>query len=267
MTGAAALPAPVLQEDGTRADWMSASYKPSVSIQAGRAVVRHELRDAPQLARLAANGTARWATEVRCPHTMLSELHTSASPEQSLPINDADIAGNAYLIPGLVAVERLNLGTAGLDPFVWPAASSVAVPAGWWLARGDARSARPLSAALVRFARDNEETLSPGQMAVKESATDDGSPCFRVTLAQDIWPELQTDRRLQIAGLIAACGLLPISSLRENGPGWDAPVAEKLRERLNERNLPDWSQPDYDPAAAATLLEAFTPRPAEEDSE
>ena len=261
------LPTPMLHEDGTRADWMHASYEPSVSIRSRRAVVRHVLQGAPQLARLVVDGKAGWATEVRCPRTMLSELHVSAQPEQSLAISDSDVASHAYLIPGLVAVEPLSLDTAGLDPFVWGGADSVAVPVGWWLARGDARSARPLSAALVRFARDNAGTLSPGQMSVKESVADDGSPCFRVTLAQDIWPEVQTDRKLQIAGLIAACGLLPLSSLGDGGENWDAPVAEKLRERLDERGLSDWSQPDYDPAVTATLLEAFVPRPTEDDSE
>lgn len=264
MTAVASLPKPALREDGTRGDWQTAAYRAEVSVLADHAIVKHALTGAERLRDLVASGKARWVTEIRCPRTMFNDVECSADPEQRVPLNQTDTAGDLYLIPGLIAVEQLTLPADGLDPFVWPPASTVDIDAGWWLIRGDARNALPLAAALVRFALDHTARLAAGQMTAEESTGADGSPCFRVTLAKDIWPAVRTDRRLQIAGLIAACGLLPTSSLSENAENWDSPIAARLRDRIAEAGLPDWTHPEYDPAAVATLLEPF-PRCADGD--
>ena len=87
--------------------------------------------------------------------------------------------------------------------------------------------------------------------------TDGGKPFFRVTLARDLYDKRRTDRDIQIAGLIGACGMLPRSSLGTDGENATHPVALQLRARLEDAGVQDWTSDDFDPARAATVLEAF----------
>lgn len=132
------------------------------------------------------------------------------------------------------------------------------------MARGDAQTTTPLTASLVRFHRDPDGVLAPGQMSVDENS-DGGRPYFRVTLAGDLYDNRRTDRDVQIAGLIAACGLMPLSSLRADGENESNPIAQQLRARFEEAGIQDWTSEHFDPARAATVLEAFHESVEEED--
>ena len=172
---------PVLEERGELMHWVAAAYRPDVTLRAGSATVSHTITAAPQLEALTAAGSALWATELRCPRTLYSQVHTSSSAIQQIRVDTDETGDDAYLVPGLVAARRVDLDASGLDPFAWYTAQPVDVPQGWWLARGEARRVRPLAAALVCFARDNHDRLKPGQMRAAE-ATGDAGPFFRVTL-------------------------------------------------------------------------------------
>ena len=74
-----------------------------------------------------------------------------------------------------------------------------------------------------------------------------------------------TDRDVQIAGLISACGLLPRSSLGEDGDNASDPIAQQLRARFEEADIHDWTSEHFDPALAATVLEAFDESVDEDD--
>jgi hypothetical protein len=257
---------PVLTEDDFRMDWTRARYTAQINVKRDRALIVHQLEDAPELDRLLEDSSAGWVTELRCPRTLLSRLERSRKPEQTINLRADDLVGDVYLIPGLVAVCDLELDTAGLNDFVWPENGTIRVPEGWWLARSDPRTTTPLTASLIRFRRDPDGRLAPGQMSVEEDS-DGGKPYFRVVLAQDLYDGRREDRDVQIAGLIGASGMLPRSTMRTGGENELSIVASQLRIRFEEADIADWTQDDYDPARAATLLEAFYEPLGEEEAD
>lgn len=254
---------PVLFENGSRLDWSQARYEVKIQIRGDKATIVHKLFEALELETLLDEGTAVWVTELRCPRTLLSRQECSNSPEQVINLGGEDVIGDTFLLPGLVATRALEVSAAGLNPFAWQEDSSISIPAGWWLVRGDPRATTPLTASLVRFRRDPDERLDPGQMAVEEQS-DGGKPYFMVTLAHDLYNERRLERDVQLAGLIAACGLLPQSSLREDEENGPHPVAMELRARLDDAGVPNWDEDEFDPALAATVLEAFAVKRPEE---
>lgn len=257
---------PVLLEDSSRLDWIQARYSVEIGARREPAVVKHRLEDCPELEGVLSDSLAQWVTELRCPRTLLSRQVLSREPEQVIRLDGDDIVEDVFLVPGLVAVRDLELDPSGLNRFVWPSDERVHVPAGWWLARGDPRSTRPLTASLVRFRRDSDGRLGPGQMSVEEDS-DGGLPFFRVFLSQDLFDRRRDDRDVQIAGLVGACGKLPRSTMRDEGGNETSAIALQLLSRFEEAGIPDWNDDDFDPARAATVLEAFSELPVEEEDD
>ena len=257
---------PVLTEDGARLDWPQAHYEVKVNLKGKQAVVQHKISGASELGRLLDDSAAEYVTELRCPRTLLSRQIRSFSPEQQLTWHDEHISGDVFLVPGIVAMRDVELPGSALNSFVWPEWSVVAVPTGWWLARGEVRSVKPLVASLVRFRRDDGSRLAKGQMSVEEDR-DGAKPYFRVNLAADLYDKRRQDRDVQIAGLIAAFGLLPRSSWSEGGENADSSVASQLRDKLDNKGVPDWDDEDFDPALAATTLEAFSEQPKQDSAD
>ncbi len=264
MTGA---PLPVLAADGSRLDWISARYATKITLRDGQADVEHVLKDAPILEALIEAGEAEWVTEFRCPRTLLSRQTRAHLPQQRMTWTQDEAVGDTFLVTGLVAARELRLDSTGLNPFAWPAAGTLTVPAGWWLARGEAYRVTPLVASLVKFRRDNEGRLEPGQMSVSEDS-DGSTPCFVVRLAADVYDHRYRDRDVWIAGLIAACARLPGSTMGPEQENWDHPMAQELRERLTDADIETWDNPEsFDPARMATLLERLHVDLDEDDEE
>ena len=255
----ATVPLPVLVEGGSRLDWMTASYRADVTIKGAQAIIVHQLTDAPELVAQIESGQAQWATEFRCPRTLHSREDRSQDQTQRLDWNEEEAVGDTFLLPGLVAVKDLVLDPSGLNPFGWTLDAPVHVPAGWWLARAEARRVNPLVASLVHFKID--ENLEPGQMAVNED-TDGDNPYFVVRMAKDLFESRKDDRDIQIAGLIGACARLPGSSMGQdstglNGDNHDHALAQELRRRFEGAGIDDWNSDEFDPIMAATWLERF----------
>ncbi len=260
-------PLPVLASDGSRLDWISARYATKVALRDRQADINHDLTDAPILQALIEAGEAEWVTEFRCPRTLLSRQTRTRSPQQRMTWAQDEAVGETFLLPGLVATRELRLDTSGLNPFAWAAGESVTVPAGWWLARAEAYRVTPLLASLVKFRRDNEGRLEPGQMSVSEDS-DASTPCFVVRLAADLYDVRYRDRDVWLAGLIAACARLPGSSMGPERENSDHPMAQELRGRLEDAGIETWDNLDgFDPARMATLLERFQVDLGEEDEE
>lgn len=247
---------PVLLEDGSALDWSEARYSVEVALRRRGATVEHRLADAAGLQALIDDGCAEWVTELRCPRTLLSRHTTGVPPRQAVTWSEDEVAGDVYLVPGLVAVRDARLpDSIGLSADIWPTADVIAFPQGWWLAKGEVRSIKPLLVSLVRFACDAD--LGPGEMSVDE-AYDGTTPYFRVSLASGLYDRRLHDRDIQIAGLIAAFGRLPRSSLRADGQHAASQVAGRLRAEFASRGVADWDDEDnFDPARAATAWEPF----------
>ncbi|MXW41498.1 MAG: hypothetical protein F4X48_00310 [Acidimicrobiia bacterium] len=257
---------PVLTEGGSSLDWASARYEAKVDIKGSQAIIVHYLDGAPQLDQLLGSGHAKWLTEFRCPRTLHSREVWDQERTQRVTWNEDDVVGQTFLLSGLVAVSDLELDPTGLNPFGWSADKPIEVPAGWWLVRAEARRVEPLVASLVRF---REDKIEPGQMSVDED-TDGGNPCFVVRMASDLYEKRRDDRDIQIAGLIGAFARLPRSSMGRDSSGlegenYDHVLAQELRRRLEEAEIPDWESEQFDSIQAATWLEAFYVGAAEED--
>ena len=246
-------PLPVLLEDRSRFDWRVADYEPEVQIEPTRATVIHRLRRAPTLERLVADGSATWATEVRCPKTLLSRVEPSPETRQVVTWTADSVDGDMYVIPGLLAVDDFNLAPEAneLTP-IWRDAP-LDVGKGWWLARGSIRRTKTLGQSLLRFHLD--ETLDDGEMRIRRDQNDEDLH-FHVHLADNIWQE-RTRRHMQIAALIGALGQLGTVF----GEDDDEPrVAQEIRRRLEDKGVATWSDGEsFDPARAATAIEPFFP--------
>ena len=251
-------PLPVLHHDGSRLDWLTAQYKATVTLKQQASTVVHELTDGPEIEALLIDGSAAYATEVRCPRTMFSRIEHSASHNQVIEFKDAGRTDDLYLIPGIIAKRDATLPTEGLHPLVHGGRPEVQIPAGWWLARGGEYRFTPLLVNLLKFVKDKDGTLTPGTMSVEESVLP-GNPYFRVTLAAELYDHRREHRDVQIAALIAAFGHLRRSSMARGEENDDCPLAEALRSRFESANppVPDWDDPEFDPARAATSIENF----------
>lgn len=260
-------PLPILLEDGSRYDWSEASYAPEVSVGRNSATVRHRLTGAPALHKLIEDGTAAWAVELRCPKTLMARVETSTSPNdpQVVSWSPDEVDDMVYIVPGLVALTPLSLGRSGLTS-LWTDAGELRVPAGWWLAKGQACRSKTLTEALVTFRRNKD--MAKGTMEVSPDDSS-GRLRFAVHMAPDVFKQARSDRTLQVAALVGVCGWFPrvfggaaAESWSESGTSDardDNPLARELGDRLRQKreNVALWDDGNYDPALVATLLEPF----------
>lgn len=250
---------PVLLEDDSRFDWPDAKYTPLVTVGGSKATIRHELQGAPALERAIERACAIWATELRCPKTLLSRVEVSHEPEQVVEWDRHEVDHQLYIIPGLLAKRDFELSDEGLNP-LWEGCQ-LQIPKGWWLARGDTSRSDTLAQSLLRF-RLNKD-LKNGRMQVKSDESS-GDLRFVAYLASDIWPRIHTDRTLQISALIGALAQLP-KTLDGRGVDDMPSVAQEIHKRLEHAEVPTWSRSEYDPVLAATAIEPFD-QPEDDDS-
>ncbi len=246
---------PVLVEDGSRLDWPDAAYRPEVRLRDGLARVEHRIERAPALERLLAEGAARWAIELRCPKTLLARINTSAEPRMEVRWEPHEVDGQVYLIPGLLAMRDVRLETDGLND-LWSGRAPLDMPGGWWLARGQPYPVKTLGETILSFREDR--ALPEGGMRV---ASDQGSGQIRFTvfLAPDVFPSVERDRSMQVAGLIGVCALFP--TVFGDDAEEHRALAEEIRGRLVEAGVRAWDDDGYDPARAATAIEPLFPLP------
>lgn len=257
-------PLPILLEDGSRFDWSNASYDPDVSVGSNRATVQHKIDGAPALRSLIEDGLAAWAVELRCPKTLMARVETSSADRQVVSWSSDDVDDAVWIVPGLIALAPLTLDGSGLTS-LWADAGDLHVPAGWWLAKGEAYRSKTLTESLLKLRRDND--MAKGTMEVRPDHSG-GRLRFTVNMAPDVFKRARSDRTLQVAALVGVCGLFPrefggvAESQSESGTGDardDHPVARELRDRLRRKrpDVPLWDDENYDPALVATLLEPF----------
>ena len=245
---------PILRADGASLDWSDATYAVDVKIRGRQAIATHTLRDAPELEALVADGSARWTLEIRCPRTLLAKTVYDSEPTMVAHWAAEDVDGELFVTPGLVAVRPLRLSTDGLNT-LW-GDELIDVPAGRWLARGKMQRTKSLSASLLTF--EIRDGLRDGEMEVTPD-TSSGDLRFKVWLSRAYHKYVSTyePRDVQIAALIAAMGRIPfVASPDEES----YPIVEQIRDHLDDEGIPAWGDAlnsEYDPARAATAIEAF----------
>ena len=245
-------------EDGSRLDWRDSKYEPKVRVAGDRATIVHSITGAPSLEHAIDKGLAKWAAEIRCPKTLLSRIELSSEPKHTVTWLRDELDGVSWVLPGLLAVQELQLETTELDP-IWRG-ESLRVPTGWWLARGTKRKVHTLAQSLVRFVK--EEQLANGRMEI-QSERGSGQLRFVARLAPDIWADIQFNRTLQVAALIGVCGHFP--TVFGNDPAEEPAIAREIRHRLEDAEVPVWTEKEaYDPTLAATVIEPFYPTPDSE---
>ena len=251
---------PLVLEDGSRLDWPDARYQPEVRVAGDRATIIHALDGAPSLERGISEGVARWAVEIRCPKTLSSRIELSSEPKHTVTWRRDELDGVSWIVPGLLAVQGLQLPAEELDP-IW-SGESLLVPQGWWLARGTKRKVNTLAQSLLRFVK--AEKLEEGRMQI-QSERGSGQLSFVAHVASDIWDDIRSNRTLQVAALVGVCGQFP----REFGedPEQEPAIAREIRLRLEEADVPVWTDDAYDPALAATAIERFHPTQINEGRE
>ncbi|MYA49719.1 MAG: hypothetical protein F4045_03265 [Chloroflexi bacterium] len=248
---------PVLSEEGLRMDWPDARYTTTAKIWSSGASITNTLEGSAILEQLVQDNLAKWVVEVRCPKSLYCRIYEQAERDFNLSWNAADIDGRLFLIPGLVATGELTLPTTELLPGIWEA-STVTIPQGWWLAKGQTYANESLSQSLLTFKPD--ESLPIGCMRV-DPETGSGDLRFVVNLAADLYARIRTSRDVQVAGLIGACARLP-----EFTEG-DYPILSEVETWLDSQGVLTWKDENYDPARAATAIEKFTVLAVEEEND
>lgn len=246
---------PLLLEDRSSIDWTNARYQAEINVQGRTAIARHHLADAPELEEMIAAGAARWAIELRCPKTLLARVAHSSETIVRCSWERADVDGELFLTPGLISVAPYMLRADGLNG-LW-GDEPIEVPAGRWLVRGQVLRTESLASSLLEFHPDPE--LKDGEMWV-EPETSSGDLRFRVAVSPSYFNGvIQNNRDVQIAALIAAFGRIPlIDHDDEEGEGYA--ILTHIKAALEDAGVPAWGgelNADFDPARAATAIEAF----------
>lgn len=247
---------PLLLEDGSSLDWPDSKYELTVRIAGNQATITHSLAGAPSLQHAIDQGAAKWAAEFRCPKTLMSRIELSSKPKHTIRWQRDELDGDSWIVPGLLAVQELSLGFEDLGS-IWKEEGNLVAPRGWWLARGTKRKVHTLAQSLLRFVEG--ETLDKGRMEIKPERGS-GQLRFVVHLAPDIWVDIRSSRTLQVAALVGVCGHFPNIFGKDPLPAEEEPaIAREIRHRLEDADVPVWTDEAYDPALAATVIEPFYP--------
>ena len=227
----------------TRSDLASTAYRPVLRFDAHGATITHKLSGPATLIRLIDEGRAAWAVELRCPKTLMARVETGNEPKQRVEWKCDDVDGAVFLVPGVVALDEPSPQEAK----------------GRWLVRGALRRTSALTESLLAYERNDD--LEDGRMEVRPAGRpgDPGPEALRftVSLAPDVYERIWTDRTLQVAALIGACGWFPRLFGRKGARADEHSLARQVRERLVAYpGMPLWDSGDaYDPARVATALE------------
>ena len=254
---------PLLREDRSSIDWLHAQYRAEINISGRAATATNTLIDAGALDALIQAGDAEWALELRCPKTLLARVVRSSDPEVRCEWQQTEVDGELFLTSGLIAVRDCKLSADGLNR-LW-GKEPIAVPAGHWLARGLVLRTKSLASSLLEFHKKPD--LKDGEMEVTPDITS-GDLRFRVWLAPNYFDKvIQDNRDVQIAALIAAFGRIPFVD-SDDSEGYA--VLSHIKAALSEAGVPSWGpelNADFDPARAATAIEAFQIAVSPEDDE
>lgn len=242
---------PQLRADNTSSDFPNTIYENSAVTGDTRARVTNELQGegAETLSAMVKAEQAAWMIEVRSPAALYSETHRSFQSETLIEWDSSETGEKmtVFIISQLVALEDVDIPAEVLHR-LWRTRPSVKAPAGAVLALGNVLTAKPLTASILSFRLD--ETLPDGVIEVSEP---DEHIRFTVKTALDLYRGIATRREVHLGALIAAMGKL---NREEHDPS-ESRVLRSIRQRLEERGVPDWMSEDYDPARAATTLEPF----------
>lgn len=237
----------MLTEEPTRMDWVSARYVSEVSITASSADVSIRIDSAPELLSLVEAGLVSWVAEVRCPPTLYAETYHLAEPTGRVEFGSEDIEiDKLFVRTGLVALEDLQLPTSGLHQEIW-GSNNLFVPAGTLLAAGAWHASKTLAQSLLVFEKDG--CVDDGAMGPVRQSGDQ----FVIPLGANLFDHGR-NHNTWMGALVAVFAYLGKHPPEEED---ESVVLTSIRNMLQDANVPDWHEEEYDAAKAATVLEKF----------
>ena len=262
------VPVPILDCTGAEPnlDWLDASYEVEARPYPGGGwEIGHRLTGAPQLRDLLREGAACWAVEVRCPATMYVETFVaddSARDAQIVKPSEDMVSGTVDLWPGLLAVRDCTITPRGLS-VLWENDSDIEIAAGRWLTRYCPLQPEK-GASLVVFRSD--DVLREGELRIAEDSSH-GYPMFVVThhpvqdsrTGDDVFCVMAFSAALAMAAASDTFNL-DDTEHSEHAEHTDAGIVHEhrivseLARMLENRGVPLWNSPDWDPMRAATAL-------------
>ena len=225
--------------------------------------LRHGLRNAGLIRRLAEEKRAVYACAVSSPRSAFRELQTSAGERQRITWNPIHLGEPPYFTPMVVCLEEVELRLNSDRDDVhrdWDG-TRVVFPKGARLAQGPVLRLDDAGVHSL-LTLDADENMSPGQFQV--TAVNDADFRFKVCCHPDLLafmksPGDRNDKRRDIMiHMVTAC----FSKLRQDfkdpdgEAGWRniKPLAALARELEEQHEYMDWSDSDFRPERAAMLL-------------
>lgn len=220
----------------------------------------HAIESAPLISRWAGEGKLQFACAVAAPISAYRALVASSEPTQTLRWNPDDIGAHPVFTPMVVAraeiEHRVDSKRDGVAP-LWNG-HMLRLPKGAKVAIGPTFALTSGLLGLLDFSL--EEKLQAGQFRIDPSQEHGFK--FKVRLAGDLYGYLRGGRREQTGANImthivsSALGRLASKYAKDDGEeGWRSyPNLVALAALLEAREIPHWSDENFDPAQAATTL-------------
>lgn len=258
---------PVLRADGLGYDFPDLSYDNTIERIANDEVRVINVLGGPaaaDFAKFILSGSGAWTSEIRSPHALYSEstFHRHGGEgvefrergderrwEYRVRWDSSLCAARAFIVTQLVTVKQMFLSRDILSPVWSDGAENLLYPAGRVAARGNVFAVENSDFSILEFVV--KSTLRDGEM---EISTPDEQKHFKVFMTErTLWLAKSGERRdILIAALVGALSRLDASHSPQ-----ESQVLGEMSARLAEKGVADWTEEDYDPAAAATCLEPF----------
>lgn len=258
---------PILRADGFGYDFPDVFYENAIEIIAADEVrVINVLSgpDAGVFAKCILSGNGAWTSEVRSPQALFSESTVYRHGGESVEFRengeewtweyqvrwDSSLcAARTFVVTQLVTAELMLLPCNILSPVWRDGAETLTYSKGRVAARGKVFAVEDAVLSILKFAPDKD--MRDGEMRVSGP---DELWNFNVFMAERTLLLAQTSERRDIwtAALVGA-----LSRLDESHSPDESQVLGEMASLLAEGGVANWTEDEYDPAAAATCLEPF----------
>ena len=224
--------------------------------------LEHNIHGAQLIENWMKEGKLNFICSVAAPRSMYRKLHVSASPSQLIEWLEEDLGEPPMFTPMVTTRQEIRHTVEhesdGLNP-IWDGRKIVLL-AGARVAVGATFKFQSGLNGILEFNRDDE--LKPGQLRVQPS--EQNGFTFKVYLAPDLHTHLRYNRHdmtgnnIMVHVVSSALGILHKDYREaedEEGAGWQSyRNLVGLAELLQEQGAGIWTEEDFRPELAATML-------------